>query len=473
MKSILYCLRNACIFVAAASPAWAAPLPAVVDQVLQRHPDLRSAQGLLEASEAQIRQARSDFYPTFNLNYRDTQEQDQEASLLGDTQNISRSTKRSSAALRWNLFNGHGDVHRLRFADHGRDAAAADLDDARERIALDVTDAYAELVRQRLRLELTDILSREYEALRDSVRKRVDAGRVSPAELDQIQSELLRIHAQQSQLRGQLGGSENRYRQLTGQAPVNLSSPWLEAPEDARSQEQLLQLLETGNPHLRAALQRAQAQAEQVAVARSSYWPSLDLELDHRLHANIVPAAVTDQVSASSISLNLDIPLGGKNLFRIDEAVQRMKAAQAAAASLQQSLATDIGTSFQELSEARVIEPELLERVATTRRVYLAYRLQFDAGKRSLLDVASAQNERFMALADVIDNHHMQLLDQARVLSMVGKLRQTLNQNCHDSPLILPIGEKLAEDGLVTPESPASRGNLEVSRGLDHFGRIQ
>jgi len=426
----------------ACTPALAAPLPAVVDQVLQRHPDIQSSQALLDATEAQIRQTRSDFYPTFGLNYRQSDARDSQSGV-----SIDRNTQRGNAVLRWNLFNGLADSNRLRSAGFNRDAAVADLDDAHERIALEVTEAYAELVRLRQRLELADVLIKEYEALRISVKKRVEAGRVSPADLDQIQSDLLRIRAQQSQLRGQLGGSEYRFRQLTGQAAANLSSPWLEAPENARGLAQLQDLLESESPRLRAGTQRVAARAAEVSAARGVYWPSLDLELNRRLYANISPAAVSDTERSSQISLNLEIPLGGKTFARVDETVERRKAAQAAVDTLQLKLSGDLGALHQELAEARAIQPELIERVETTSRVYHAYRLQFDAGKRSLLDVASTQNERFTALGDVIDNRNLQLVDQARLLSMVGKLRQTLASGYRDSPLTAPKNEHRVDAG--------------------------
>lgn len=417
----------------------AAPLPVVVEQVLQRHPDLESARALIEAGEAQMRAVRSDFYPTLGLNHRRMNARDEDNGLSRD-----RDLDRGNATLRWNLFNGRIDTHRLRGAGHNRDAAVADLDEAHERIALEVAEAHGEIARLRQRVQLAARLIREYEALRDAVKQRVEAGRVSPADLDQAQSDLIRIRAQMSQLRGQLAGVEHRYRQLTGQEPVNLGLPWLEAPEQARDRAGLLQLLETGNPQLRAVQRRADARAAEMEVARGAYWPSLDLELSRRLHADITPAAVSDTRRSDQISLNLEIPLGGRNVARVEESAQRLRAARAAVDSLRLSLAQDLGMLHEELTEAAAIEPDLLERVATTQRIHQAYRLQFDAGKRSLLDVAQAMSERFTALADVIDNRNLRFLDQARLLKSVGLLRQTLAGGYRESPPPAPGPERLA-----------------------------
>ena len=416
----------------------AAPLPAVVEQVLRRHPDIESSQALLEAAKAQTRQVRSDFLPSVGLNYRHADAIDVDNGLSRD-----RTLRRTNAMLRWNLFNGRIDSNRLRAADLNQEAAVADIDDAHERIALEVTELYAELVRLHQRLELADALIREFESLRESVKKRVDAGRIAAADLDQIDSDMIRIRAQRSSLRGQLGGSEYHFRQLTGQSPANLSSPWLEAPEQARSLEQLQALLETENPRLRASTRRVAARGAEVSAARGAYWPSLDLELNRRLDASISPAAISDTQRSNQISLNLEIPLGGKTFARVDESVERQKATRAAADALRLNLSSNLGMLHQELEEARAIQPDLLERVSASSRVYQAYRLQFDAGKRSLLDVANAQNERFMAMGDVIDNRNLQLLDQARLLNLVGRLRQALVSGYRDTPLPPADNERL------------------------------
>lgn len=432
----------------------AAPLPAVVEQVLQRHPDLRSAQALMDAADAQIRATRSDFYPSLGLNHRRMSAVDEDSGVSRD-----RDISRTNATLRWNLFNGRIDSNRLRSAGHNRDAARADLDAAHERIALEVTEAYGEITRLRQRLELADRLHQEFETLRDAVKQRVEAGRISPADLDQVMSDLIRIRAQQSQLRGALAGAEFRYSQLTGQPPVQLSLPWLEAPENARSLAGLRQRLET-NPALQAVQQRAAARAAEARAARGALWPSLDLELSRRLQADIAPAVVTDTQRSNQISLNLEIPLGGRTLARMDESVERQKAADAAVESLRLSLTQDLGALHEELQEARSIEPDLLERAAATQRIHQAYRLQFDAGKRSLLEVAHALSEHFTALGDVVDNRNLRLLDQARLLNLTGLLRQTLISGYRDTPLQTPIREKRVEPREAGPSRARQNGPI-------------
>ena len=123
-------------------PGVAAPLPEVVQQVLDAHPDVRSAQSCSRPDEV-ARQARSAFYPTFGLDWRAADSRDEQ---LGNS--LDRSIRRSEAVLSWNLFRGAADLHRSRSASEDREAAQADLDSAREQVALRITEVYLDVLRQ-------------------------------------------------------------------------------------------------------------------------------------------------------------------------------------------------------------------------------------------------------------------------------------------------------------------------------------
>jgi hypothetical protein len=78
-----------------------------------------------------------------------------------------------------------------------------------------------------------------------------------------------------------------------------------------------------------------------------------------------------------------------------------------------------------------------------------------------------------MALADLIDNRHLQLLDQARLLSLVGKLRQTLIKGYRDSPLALPGSEHQVEAEPAATVATARKTSLTLSNSLSSPGRIR
>lgn len=447
MSSFLPAPRRLAVLLAACgvlvAPAHAAPLPIVVDKVLLQQPSVRSAQALLRAAEAQITQVRSDFLPSLGLSYRNSDSRD-------ETQGrpVDRNVRRSDASLRWNVFNGAADTNRLRAAGFTRDAADADLDSVLEQVAFEITEAYTDVVRLRQTMASLQATIARQEKVEASVAQRVDAGRISSAELDLMHVRLIQSRTLLGQLRAQLGTAEYRYRLLTGEAPDELVTPGLRSRSVEADIDALVERIQERNPRLRAALQRGMARKADIGVARGSFFPAVDLSVNKRLDNSTIPVPVSDTDRAAQLQVSIDIPLGGKNLGRHSEAVERHQAAQADADDLLLKVSREITDLYRQFAEAREIAPLTERRVVAAQRVAAAYELHFEAGRRSLNDLSIAQEDLFNAQRALIENRAQQTTLQAQLLSLAGELRDTLRTHYQPAP-ILP--ELLG----TTPYNPA------------------
>ncbi|WP_374246157.1 TolC family protein [Zoogloea sp.] len=417
----------------AAGLAHAEPLPAVVDKVLLQQPSVRSAQALLRAAEAQIVQVRSDFLPSLGLAYRNSDSRDE---TLGNP--IDRNVRRTDATLRWNVFNGATDTNRLRAAGFTRDAADADLDTVLEQVAYEITENYSDVVRLRQLIDSLQATIASQERVEASVAHRVDAGRIASSELDLMRVRLIQNRTLLGQLRAQLGTAEYRYRLLTGQAPESLVAPSIlpaPAPTDTDPVEALVERIHERNPRLRAALQRAAARQADVGAARGLFFPSVDLSYSKRLDNTTIPVPTADTQRAAQLGVNLDIPLGGKNVGRHTEAVERHQAARADADDLMLKVSKDITDLYRQYTEARSIATQLEQRVTAAQRVAGAYELHFEAGRRSLNDLSIAQGDLFDAQRNLIENRAQQTTLQAQLLGLAGELRDALRSRYRPSPI--------------------------------------
>jgi len=412
------------------APAHAEALPAVVDKVLLQQPSVRSAQALLRAADAQITQARSDFLPSLGLSYRNADSRD-------ETQGrpLDRNIRRSDASIRWNIFNGGADTARLQAGSLNRDAADADLDNVLEQVSYEITENYTDIVRLRHTVaSLTATVERQ-ERVEANVAKRVEAGRISPAELDLMRVRLIQNRTILGQLRAQLGTAEYRYRLLTGQAPEQLETPAIRPADGDTDIDALVERIHERNPRLRAALQRAAARKAEVGVARGSFFPAVDLSYSKRLDNTTIPVPVSDTDRSGQVQISFDIPLGGKNLGRHTEAVERHQAAQADADDLMLKVSKDITDLQRQYNEARQIAPLLEQRVASAQRVSAAYELHFEAGRRSLNDLSITQDDLFNAQRALIENRAQQTTLQAQLLGLAGELRSALRTRYRAAPI--------------------------------------
>lgn len=401
--------------------AHGAPLAEVVREVLLQHPDLRTSIALLDAAGERVSQARSAFLPSIGL---DAVSSDSKDTQFG--QPLDRTTRRTDAFVRWNLFRGLADVAGLRMTEQDNLAAEGDLADAHDKVAMQVTTAYVEVLRLRQRMELARDYVADYQRLDDDVHKRVEAGRVPSAYQDQVRMGLIDAERQVYQLRGQLAGAEQHYVLLIGKAADDVSEPVLDDSAAHQTMAAISDQLAVENNRVRAALARADARREEVGVAGAALFPSLNLEFRKRLQTDINPVPTSDTRGSTQIQLSYEMPLGGSSFSRKREAAARQDAALAAADGALLEVRTTLTQVWPQWIELRQIAPRLQERALASDKVVAAYDLQFTAGRRDLLDLVIVRGERFRARGDLIDNRMDQLLNNAQVLALRGRLRAAL-----------------------------------------------
>lgn len=427
MAPMLVCLLP--LLMVAAPAGVAAPLPEVVGQVLQQHPDIRSSEALLSATDERITQARSNYYPIVGLE-----------ALASDTRDIQfgqpleRTTRRNEVFMRWNLFRGLADRQTVSVAQHERSASAADLDESHERVALQVSQTYLELLRLRELLVLGERYLAEHRRLNEDIGIRANLGKVSAADLEYARSSLIQAEQQQSQLRGQARGIEQFYRLLVGAEPERLVEPVLSGAPDDLSLEQLLERVITGNRRLRAAQMRAVARQEEVGIAAAGLYPSLDVEVRKTLSSAVDPTPVTESDRATQLQLSYQLPLGGGSYSRKREALQRKLAAQAGVETELIRVQDEAARLWADGQELRAIAPRLAERVGASDSVVKAYDLQFLAARRTVADLISARGEQHRAQRDLLNNRLDQIAANIRILSMLGQLRQSLLEQPSTAP---------------------------------------
>ena len=405
--------------------AAAAPLPEVVAKVLEAHPDVRSAAALLRASDAAVWQARSAFLPSVGVqrNLGSSTDRPAGAVAYADTP-----THRSETFMRWNLFNGYSDYYGNRSAEYGRDAAGSDLEDSRDAVALRLTEIYVEVLRLSEQVRLAQDYVDDLKRLVQDVALRAEAGRIPAVEVEQARSQLIAAASEQSQQRAQLAAADNTYRQVVGAAPNDLHAPALNEALAEEALESLLARAEDHSPRLKAARQRTAARDADVGATASGFLPTLSLETRRRISATPTDNTLADQAHSEILQLSLEIPLGGKNFSRRREQVERKAAAEADADSKALQLRIDMGEQYANLREARYMVPLLREKALDSYKVVAAYRMQFSAGRRTLLDLLSVRDQLYQSLSLKNSNRFGRIVTTARLERQLGELRDALKQ---------------------------------------------
>lgn len=380
-------------------------------RTLPREPQVRSALALRQAAEERRQQARSRLGPTLYL--QSSYGQGRETEILQGA--ISRTTDRTEAGLRWNLYNAGNDRAELNGAGRDVDAAEQELRRAREDTAERIAETYVELLH--LQAQLTPAAERltAVRKLAEQVRQQADAGKASPADLTQAEASLLDADVAYEQLVADHASARAKLAAQVGTdvrkvAPVVL-------PPMAPGQAKL------GSPGLVEAAQlRAVAARERVRPPVSLLAPRIDLELRQRLSDRTNPIMTTEQKSNWQLVARWDFPVMGETIARRNEGMRRAEAAEAEAERVARTVQADLQALDARIEIAVRTLASLDRQLQQYDQLVRAGELQFDAGRRSLQQLIGLRDSRYNIAQRRADQEHRLLASRLRQLALTGKL---------------------------------------------------
>jgi outer membrane protein len=151
----------------------------VIDQGLERRPDLIAKVAALRAKEAEVRRARADYFPTLSL-VSNSNTIAGRAKITGGNQPTGwfSATEPSYGAglfFQWNIFEGGATQRKVEFAEAERRAAEDEVTAARDKAIRDVWKAYTDVRLAIRRLDvaaaLVDASQKSYESILASYRR--------------------------------------------------------------------------------------------------------------------------------------------------------------------------------------------------------------------------------------------------------------------------------------------------------------
>lgn len=396
---------------AATAPDPATSLPALLERVLARDPQVQVAQALLLATEQRQIQARSRLGPTIGVS--STQGRGDE---LEFSRSFTRSTNRAQANLNWNLYNRGDDTAEL--AGVTRDLAAAqhDLRRAREEVAEKVANAYAELLRVEQLLPHSKSRLTSVTALSAQVLRQNELGKLSDADAQLAQAVLLDAEIAHEQLQVDHEAARRRLAVLTREPirsvlPVVL--PQGPSPDD----------LAAPRPGMVAAAnERAAAARERARPLSSLLGPRVDFEYIHQLWDHTNPASTSQRKSGWQVVARWDFPVGGELQARLAEQEQRARAAQAESERVLLGIHTDLDEIAPRIDNLRRAVGQLDGQIVRYDQLVRAGELQFEAGRRSLSQLAQLHESRFNAQQRRAELANRLTLAQLRQLTLTGGL---------------------------------------------------
>lgn len=399
----------------------AASLVEAIEKAVQTNPVMEESKANRRAQEYELKQQRGLYLPSLDLTAATGPEWTKNQSRSEGSSMPRHQAQITLSQLLFDGFNREGGVDRQAARV---DAAALRVLERTESMAVDVAEAYLDVLRNQDLLTLAIENVDTHRSTLNKVRQRVTGGQTGTGDLQQAISRLAASRDTQIQVERDLMDAQIRYLRLVDDDPKDLSRP---------ARQNLPGTMEMGvryalmnNPSVNAAAAELDEANALHRQAGSGFYPRFRAEVSGAKNRNL--DGVRGQADEGTALLRMDW-----NLFRggIDrnlrmETAERIGENRARVMRFERAIAQEVRLSWNAMQAANKRSEALNEEVLANSQVVTAYRQEFELGQRDLLDLLDADNELFAARSRLATAEYTEEFAIFRTLAAMGTLLPTL-----------------------------------------------
>lgn len=398
-----------------------------IRQAIRTNPDIKAAQASRRATDSVLDQAIGRYFPEAEINADIGFERIDRPNGFGPLVNDRwRNRRRASLNIRQILFDGFDRLND-RYQSEARISAAAFKVMARsEIVALNVLEAYIDVVRHNELLVLAAANVRRHERLLSLVRARVDGGKNSAGDLDQTRERLQAAKALVPQIRIARNTARAKFRRFVGVKPHRLGH--VELPRlGMRSSKTAVRRAVDNNPRLAAIRSEIDVAKFRTDQYRSSNFPTVALEGSAGIGQDLDGTPGKSNDLRAMLTMRWRLLDGGVRRARTEELIEREFEKVAEYDSLVRTIMEEIEVAWTRVIDGRQQVKFINQQLAQNRKLVRSYREEYEADKRSLLDVLDAENSRFATEFELSNVSAIRKFSAYRLIAQTGRLLETFH----------------------------------------------
>ncbi len=387
------------------------------------NPTLAAQRANLRATDELVSQARANWRPSvsFSTDYGWQSVKTGGEAAAGADRSQHREPNSFALTAEQPLFRGFRTVAQIERAKNQVLAGRARLQEAEQQVLFTAVQAFMNVVRDQAVLELNinneQVLRRQLEAARD----RFQVGEITRTDVAQAESRWVGATADRIQAEGNLEASRAAYRNIVGEAPVDLVAPTPSAtlPTDA---EQASRIAVTSNPSVIAAEYDEKASRDNVRVVDGERLPTLSLRGDLSKGFQQSAEDISQQIASARVVLSVPIYQQGAEFSRGRQARQ-VVAEDRHQIDIERRDAIQAATrSWEALETARARIRSLRSQIDAAQIALEGVQREAEVGSRTVLDVLDAEQELLIARVNLVTAQRDHVVAVYDVLSAIGQM---------------------------------------------------
>ena len=426
-------LMGAAMFVAMsfASPGEAVDIRNVIKETVKSNPLVLAELRETDARNRQVREALAGYYPTLDLvaGYG-FQERDPANRSFADPSRTRNELERRELQLsaRQLVFDGFYTPYEHKNQQARERSAQFRATSVGEDIALSVTRAFTDVLKQEAILKLAQETLAYHQEVYDKMNQRFQSGVGSRADFNQISSRLALARTNLQNVTANLRNARINYQQVVGTFP---GEGELEFPGSYHTQlppniEAAVARAFENHPILKVAETDLEATGYTYEQTKSSFYPRFDLEVERDANDNIDGSEQKVDDLRVMMRMRYNLFRGGADKARKQEFAYLVEKAKEIRNNARREVEQEIRLAWVANDTLTAQIPILLDYAGSAEETKKAYVDQFDLGRRTLLDLLNTENEAVNAKRDLINAKHDLILNEYRILHAAGDLMATV-----------------------------------------------
>ncbi|WP_108651458.1 TolC family outer membrane protein [Dongshaea marina] len=420
MKKLLTTMVT-CGLLSFAGSSGATTLEEAVSQSVLNHPEVKGAYHKLQSREADQREAQAGYYPSVDVaagvgyDYNDNTT----TRATGDKNMVARN---ATLTLQQMLFDGFATPSNVNRTEQEMLADKYSLMSVAENTALSATAAYLNLLKQKQILELSQQNLKTHQRIYREVKKRTDSGLGSTADLSQIEGRLAQSRSNVISATNNYEDAEATYIRVIGAMPKDLQKVQFIGIAMPHTLKGAIKRSVEHNPTMLLAQHDIEAAMYQNELAKAGYYPTVNLELTQDWESHVAGVKQKNTETSAMLQFRYNLFKGGADVAKDESTAALHQQAKDIRDNTYRQVEEGVRLAWNARESLEQQKKYLNRHVIASRETVVAYKKQFELGKRTLLDLLNTENELFESQKSYIEAESDELAARYRILNAMGEL---------------------------------------------------
>ncbi|WP_394243173.1 TolC family outer membrane protein [Vibrio astriarenae] len=313
------------------------------------------------------------------------------------------------------------------------DRTAADAESVRlqlladaEDIALEVARIYLDATQAFELLALSEGNLRTHKKIYSDIKKRVDSGIGSTADLSQVEARVAKAHGNLLAAQNNMYDVHTEFTRVVGQAPQGLIYPRADNNFIPRTLQDAIDIAFDDHPVIQVSHADVDSAKFQYKQSKGVNLPTFTIEASQTWRDDMDGVIGSDDEASIMLRMRYNLYNGGSDVANQDNFAHQLNKAKDLRDSAYRQVEEGLRLAWSGLELTQQQKLFLADHVDSASSTVVAYEKQYKIGKRTLLDVLNTENELFEARKEYLDAKYGEQYAKYRILNATGVLLDSL-----------------------------------------------